>query len=159
MRRRGLVLAAVAATALAACSSGAEPPPTGPPVRLPRDDASEPRSPPHRARPPSRAPSRRVRGTTDDHPPARMAAAEMRGTTWKPGCPVPLEDLRLLRFNYHGFGGGIRRGPMVVHEDVAEDVLWVFRQLFDAEFAIKRVGLTKEFVPSDSSPSSRASGA
>jgi D-alanyl-D-alanine carboxypeptidase len=78
--------------------------------------------------------------------------AEMRGTTWKPGCPVPLEDLRLLEFNHHGFGGGVRRGPMVVHEDVAEDVLWVFKQLFNAGFPIKRVGLTKEFVPSEFEP-------
>lgn len=70
---------------------------------------------------------------------------EMRGTTWKPGCPVPLTDLRLLRFNYWGFDGEVKRGPMVLHEDVAEDVLWVFGQLFEAEFPLKRVGLAREF--------------
>lgn len=74
-------------------------------------------------------------------------AAEMRGTTWKPGCPVPLEDLRLLRFNYYGFDGGIKRGPMIVNERVAEDVLWVFEQLFDSGFQIKRIALAKEFRP------------
>ncbi len=73
--------------------------------------------------------------------------AEMRGTTWKPGCPVPLEDLRVLHFNYWGFDGVVQRGPLVTNADVAEDLLWVFRQLFDARFPIKRVGLSREFVP------------
>lgn len=74
-------------------------------------------------------------------------SAEMRGTTWTPGCPVPLGDLRLLHFNYHGFDGVIRRGPMVVNASVAEDVLWVFHQLFDARFPIKHVGLSRPFHP------------
>jgi hypothetical protein len=76
----------------------------------------------------------------------------MRGTTWKPGCPVPLTDLRLLRFNYWGFDGRVKRGPMVVHQDVAADVLWVFGRLFEARFPIKRVALTKEFVPEEFEP-------
>lgn len=75
-------------------------------------------------------------------------AAEMRGTTWKPGCPVPLSDLRLLRFNFWGFDGQVKRGPMVVNASVAPDVLWVFGRLFEAQFPIKRVGLTREFKES-----------
>jgi hypothetical protein len=77
---------------------------------------------------------------------------EMRGSTWKPGCPVPLTDLRLLRFNYWGFDGEVKRGPMVVHRDVAADVLWVFERLFRARFSIKRVALTREFVPEEFEP-------
>ena len=152
MRRRGLVLAAVAATALAACSSGAEPPADRAVGGSPPDDApsSAPLTPSPTSEPSPEPARTRYDGTITPLP--GWLSGEMRGTTWKPGCPVPLEDLRLLRFNYQGFGGGIRRGPMVVHEDVADDVLWVFRQLFNAGFAIKRVGLTKEFVPSDFEP-------
>ena len=73
----------------------------------------------------------------------------MMGATWKTGCPVSLDDLRLLRFNYWNFDGEIARGPMVVHEDVARDVLWVFRRLFRARFPIKRVALAREFVPQE----------
>jgi hypothetical protein len=78
----------------------------------------------------------------------RSLAAEMRGATWKPGCPVPLSGLRLLRFNYWGFDGEVKRGPMVVNASVAPDVLWVFSRLFEARFPIKRVGLTREFKES-----------
>ncbi|MGA9161234.1 MAG: M15 family metallopeptidase [Actinomycetota bacterium] len=74
-------------------------------------------------------------------------SAEMRGTTWNPACPVPLGGLRLLHFNYWGFDGVIRRGPMVVNASVAEDMLWVFRRLFDARFSIKHVGLSTPFHP------------
>lgn len=76
-------------------------------------------------------------------------AAEMRGTTWKPGCPVPLSGLSLLRFNYWGFDGEVKRGPMVVNALEASDVLWVFGRLFEARFPLKRVGLTSEFKESE----------
>jgi hypothetical protein len=48
---------------------------------------------------------------------------------------------------------------MVVHEDVAEDVLWVFRRLFRARFPIKHVTLAREFRPSEWEPRIRAPGA
>jgi hypothetical protein len=86
-------------------------------------------------------------------------AAEMRGTTWKPGCPVPLSDLSLLRFNYWGFDGEVKRGPMVVNASVGPDVLWVFGRLFEAQFPLKRVGLTREFKESrlETDPNTRRS--
>jgi len=46
-------------------------------------------------------------------------AGEMRGTTWRRGCPVPMAQLALLRFNYLGFDGEVKRGPMVVNAAVA----------------------------------------
>jgi hypothetical protein len=57
-----------------------------------------------------------------------------------------------LRFSYWNFDGEVDRGPMVVHEDVARDVLWVFRRLFRARFALKRVALAREFVPEEFEP-------
>ena len=71
----------------------------------------------------------------------------MSGTTWHPGCPVALDGLRLLHFNYWGFGGNVLRGPMVVNASAAEDVLWVFHRLYDARFPIKRVSLSTPFHP------------
>ncbi len=85
----------------------------------------------------------RFAGRIQSIPPA--VAAEIRGTTWNPGCPVPLENLRLLHFNYWAFDGEIKRGPMVVNASVAEDVLWVFEQLFGAGFPLKHVDLASPF--------------
>ena len=83
--------------------------------------------------------------------------AEMHGTSWHRGCPVPLGDLRLLTFRYHGFDGEVHQGPMVVNASVAQDILWVFRQLFDAAFPLKHVALAKEYKPKHDDPSQHRS--
>jgi hypothetical protein len=72
---------------------------------------------------------------------------EMRGTTWHVGCPVPLSDLSLLRFNYWDLDGNVERGPMVVNSSAATHVLWVFEHLFDARFPLQHVALATAFNP------------
>ncbi len=66
---------------------------------------------------------------------------------WHPGCPVPLQDLRVVMISYWGFDGLVHEGPLVVNQRVAEDILGVFRRLFRAHFAIKRVDLARKYHP------------
>jgi hypothetical protein len=73
--------------------------------------------------------------------------AQMRGTTWKPGCPVPLGDLRLLAVSYWGFDARPHIGPLVVNASAANDIVQVFRRLFEARFAIHDLKLAREFHP------------
>jgi hypothetical protein len=149
VRSRGgvVVLGLLLATVLAGCASDdpalpnhAQTPPTGPTETAPSpttgSTGAEPAEPIDRSG---------FHGKIDELPAG--LAAEMRGTTWHPGCPVPLDGLRLLHFNYWGFGGNVLRGPMVVNASVAEDVLWVFHRLYDARFPIKRVSLSTPFHP------------
>ena len=63
----------------------------------------------------------------------------MTGVSWRPGCPVPLSDLRLVSARHWGFDGRVHRGRIVVHRDVAEKVLAVFRRLYGARFPIRRM--------------------
>jgi hypothetical protein len=147
-QRGVVVLGLVLAVVLAACASPDEPAPpkaaqapaTGPTATTP-SPTTGPTGAEH-GEPVERS---GFHGKIDELPTG--LAAEMRGTTWHPGCPVPLDGLRLLHFNYWGFGGNLLRGPMVVNATVAEDVLWVFRQLYDARFPIKRVDLSTPFHP------------
>jgi hypothetical protein len=74
-------------------------------------------------------------------------AAEMRGTTWKPGCPVALEDLRLMAVSYWGFDARPHVGPLVVNASAADDLVWVFRRLFEHRFPIHNFKLAREFHP------------
>ncbi|MGZ8579072.1 MAG: M15 family metallopeptidase [Actinomycetota bacterium] len=69
------------------------------------------------------------------------------GRNWRPGCPVPLADLRLVLVSYWDFAGDVRSGPLVLHERVAHDVLGVFRRLFRAHFPIHRIGLPPRYRP------------
>ena len=61
----------------------------------------------------------------------------MTGVSWRPGCPVALRDLRLLTFSHWRFGGKARIGRLIVHEDVAPDVLRVLRTLYGARFPFR----------------------
>jgi hypothetical protein len=73
--------------------------------------------------------------------------AELVGRTWHRGCPVPLDDLRVVTVRYHGFDGEVHAGPLVLNERVADDVLWVFRRLFRRDFPIRHVALAHRWHP------------
>jgi D-alanyl-D-alanine carboxypeptidase len=66
-------------------------------------------------------------------------AAAMTGVSWRAGCPVSLRDLRLVTATYRDFSGRARTGWLVVHRDVAADVLGVLRRLYAAGFPIRRM--------------------
>jgi hypothetical protein len=55
----------------------------------------------------------------------RTLRERLVGRNWHPGCPVTIHDLRLVEVTYRDFRGDVRMGPLVVHQDVAADVLWV----------------------------------
>ena len=63
----------------------------------------------------------------------------MTGVSWRPGCPVGLRDLRLLRLSHWGFDGRARTGRLIVHRDVARELVEVFRDLYAARFPIRRM--------------------
>jgi hypothetical protein len=69
------------------------------------------------------------------------------GRNWHPGCPVGIDDLRHVLVSYWNLQGHVRSGPMIVHEAVARDVLWVFRRLFDARFPIRHIALPPRYRP------------
>ena len=66
-------------------------------------------------------------------------AKRMTGVSWRPGCPVSLRDLRLLRLTHWRFDAKVVPGRLVVHRDVARDVVEVFRRLYAARIPIRRM--------------------
>jgi len=76
-------------------------------------------------------------------------AARMTPTSWREGCPVPLSDLRYLTLSHRTFEGGVATGELVVHADVADEVVTVFRTLFDAGYPIRSMRLVDDFGGDD----------
>jgi D-alanyl-D-alanine carboxypeptidase len=68
-----------------------------------------------------------------------VLAKRMTGVSWRPGCPVALRELRLLTLSYSGFDGRSRTGRLIVHRDVAQELVQVFRDLYAARFPIRRM--------------------
>ena len=66
-------------------------------------------------------------------------AKRMTGVSWHRGCPVPLRDLRALSLSYRGFDGRVHTGRLVVHRDVARELVGVFRRLYEAGVPIRRM--------------------
>ena len=69
---------------------------------------------------------------------------KMVGVSWRQGCPVPLDDLRLVQVGYIDFAGKIRQGELVVHATVAREVRDIFRELYQARFPIAGMRLVDE---------------
>lgn len=77
----------------------------------------------------------------------RFLRARLIGRNWHPGCPVGIDDLRRVQVAYWDLHGRERSGPLIVHETVADDVLWVFGRLFRAGFPIHRIALPPAYRP------------
>jgi len=83
---------------------------------------------------------------------ARLSAgrvAGMTGVSWRPGCPVPPAELRLVTVTYWGFDGAPHRGELVVHEDLAGAFVRVFERLYRARFPIRAMVPVEAYHGSD----------
>lgn len=66
---------------------------------------------------------------------------KMIGVSWREGCPVGLDDLRLIRATHWDFRERVLRGRLVVHERYADGMLDVLRRLYAKRFPIRRMEL------------------
>jgi D-alanyl-D-alanine carboxypeptidase len=75
--------------------------------------------------------------------------ARMTGVSWHPGCPVGLDQLRLLRVGYWGFDGAAHQGELVVNSSAAPALSRAFGQLFAARFPIRQMRVVDDFGGDD----------
>jgi hypothetical protein len=135
MRRSALVAVLVLAVA---CSSGGRQR-SEPVTTPPRSHAGAPATPPAPT-----APSYDATITVIDE-----AVRARMPHSWRPGCPVPLEALRLVTLDHWGYDGAEHRGELVVLADHADAIVRVFGTLFDARFPIERIELVDTYGGDD----------
>ena len=78
--------------------------------------------------------------------------ANLEGRFWRPGCPVPLLQLRLLTVSHWGFDGRVHEGQLVVNRDVAAPLAKVFRRLYALRFPIRHMRLDDMYGPKRARP-------
>ncbi len=71
--------------------------------------------------------------------------ARINGKSYRDNPNIRLEDLRYLRILHYNFDHEIQSGEMIVNRRIADDVLNVFRELFDAEYEIQSVFLVDNY--------------
>jgi hypothetical protein len=76
-------------------------------------------------------------------------AAEMTGVSWRPGCPVALADLRLVRLTYWGFDNAPHEGELIVHVQVVPAIVRIFGKLYDAKFPVRRMRRIDAYAGND----------
>ena len=73
----------------------------------------------------------------------------MRGRSFAEGCTTRREDLRYLFIPHYDGHGRVRIGEMVCHRAIADDLLAIFRELFDKQYAIERMRLIDDYDGDD----------
>lgn len=76
-------------------------------------------------------------------------ASRMRLYSWREGCPTAIADLVYLRLSHYGYDGAVHDGELVVHKDVADQVLTIFKALFDQHFPIEKMRVIDDYQGSD----------
>ena len=71
-----------------------------------------------------------------------VPAAVLERSTWRPECPVPATDLRYVTVSFRGFDGAAHTGELLLNARVTDDLVGVFKDLFDAGFPIEQMRIT-----------------
>jgi D-alanyl-D-alanine carboxypeptidase len=113
---------------------------------------------PHLEAPPSTSaapPSLPIAASSASAPPApagatvkTVTAAEL-GASWRQGCPVEPARLRRVDVDHIGFDGQPHRGELIVHEDLVQEVITIFDQLYRLHFPIDKIRTVDQYPGAD----------
>ena len=73
----------------------------------------------------------------------------IEGHSYNKGCPVKLEELRYLRIKHKNFSGKAQWGELVVHKEIAAEVVKIFEALYHADYPIYQMRLVSDFDGND----------
>lgn len=75
--------------------------------------------------------------------------SRIKGKSFGEGCTVPLDRLRYVEVAHYDGEGNVRQGEIICNVAIAEDLLDIFRNLFNARYPIESVRLIDEFDADD----------
>ncbi len=75
--------------------------------------------------------------------------ARIEGKSFKADCTLPREELRYLHVLHVDAEGVTHEGEMIVNVHIAEDVLDIFRRLYEAGYPIEKIRLVDEYGADD----------
>lgn len=73
----------------------------------------------------------------------------MQGKSYKADCTLPRENLRYIHVLHVGFDNQVHEGELVVNKDIADDVLEIFKELYESGYQIEKVRLVDEYDADD----------
>lgn len=75
--------------------------------------------------------------------------ARIYGKSFKEECTLPREDLRYLHVLHKDINGTEHEGEMIVNVHIAEDVMDIFKELYENDYPIEKIRLVDEYDADD----------
>ena len=75
--------------------------------------------------------------------------AKMQGKSYKDDCTIPRDDLRYIHVLHKNIEGETLEGEMVCSKLIAEDLLEIFRALYEQSYPIEKMRLIDEYDAND----------
>ena len=75
--------------------------------------------------------------------------ARIRGVSYPEDAEVKLSDLRYLQLSYIDFDGNAQVGEMICNKAIADDLVVIFRELYEARYPIRSIRLIDDFNGDD----------
>ena len=73
----------------------------------------------------------------------------MQGKSYKANCTIPRTELKYIRVLHYGFDGKVKSGELVCHQDIADDLIEIFQELYKAHYPIERIQLIDDYNADD----------
>ena len=75
--------------------------------------------------------------------------ARMQGRSYPEGCTVPRSDLRHVRVLHVDAQGKTHKGELVCNKVIAQDLVEIFRRLYQARYPIEKIRLIDDYDADD----------
>ena len=72
----------------------------------------------------------------------KVPAEVLARSTWAAGCPVGVDDLAYVQLTFWGFDDQRHTGELLLNRAVADDVVGVFRTLYEQRFPFEELRVT-----------------
>jgi hypothetical protein len=73
----------------------------------------------------------------------------LKAKVWTSECAIPLERLKLLKVLYSDFNNQTQQGELITLDVVAEEVIKIFKKLYDRKFPIAKMRLIDDYNGND----------
>lgn len=75
----------------------------------------------------------------------------IQGISYPENAAIGTEELRYLNVMYYGFDGKTHEGELIVNQSIAEDIILIFRELYEIKYPIGQMRLIDEYGADDES--------
>ncbi len=86
---------------------------------------------------------------TSCYPLPPMIVNRIVGKSWNSDCPVLLKDLAYIQVSHWNMNGQAVTGELIYHKTLIQEIVDIFKELFDNQFPIEKMRLIERYDADD----------